>query len=71
MTKHSETMPAKEAAVYLGISKWLLYESVKRKEIPCVRIGGRLLFRKAALDEWMSLREKESLERAEKIQQIK
>ena len=40
------TLTAKEAAEYLGISYWLITQLVKRKQIPCSRVGKRILFRK-------------------------
>ena len=39
------TLTAKEAAEYLGISYWLITQLVKRKQIPCSRVGKRILFR--------------------------
>ena len=44
------TLTAKEAAEYLGISYWLITQLVRRKQIPCSRVGKRILFRKEALD---------------------
>jgi excisionase family DNA binding protein len=57
-----QTLSAKEAAKYIGISYWLILEIAKRKEIPCIRIGSRVLFRKDALDNWMAEREVESVQ---------
>ena len=48
------TLTAKEAAEYLGISYWLITQLVKRKEIPCSRVGKRILFRKEDLDIYIS-----------------
>lgn len=39
------TLTAKEAAEYLGISYWFVTQLVKRRQLPCIRIGNRLLFR--------------------------
>jgi excisionase family DNA binding protein len=43
------TMPGlvtcEDLALLLGASKAKLYELAKRKQIPCVRIGDRVLFR--------------------------
>lgn len=47
----------RETAEYLGISYWLVNQLVRRREIPCARVGGRVLFRVQALDEY--LKEKE------------
>lgn len=46
-----KTLTMKETAEYLGISYWLVNQLVRRKQIPCARVGGRVLFRVQALDE--------------------
>lgn len=51
------TMDAKEAAAYLNISYWLVLESAKKKILPSIRIGGRVLFRKSSLDRFMDEQE--------------
>lgn len=56
------TLTAKEAAEYLGISYWLITQLVRRKQIPCSRVGKRILFRKEALDIYLSKKENNSLE---------
>ncbi len=56
------TMDAKEAAKYLGISYWLLLEKCKAKEIPHIRVGKRVLFRKETIDRWMTNQETLSLQ---------
>lgn len=58
---HKTTLTAKEAADYLGISYWLITQLVKRKQIPCSRVGKRLLFRKEALDIFLSKKENDSI----------
>lgn len=55
------TLTAKEAAEYLGISYWLITQLVKRKQIPCSRVGRRILFRKDALDVYLNKKENDSL----------
>ena len=55
------TLNAKEAAEYLGISYWLITQLVRRKQIPCSRVGKRILFRKEALDIYLSKKENDSL----------
>lgn len=59
------TMSAKEAALYLGISKWLILELVKRKEVPAIHAGKRVLFRKEILDIWMHGQEVNSVKKIE------
>ena len=47
------TLTMKETAEYLGVSYWLVNQLVRRKQIPCARVGGRVLFRVQALDEYL------------------
>ena len=56
------TLTMKEAAEYLGISYWLINQLVRRKQIPCARVGGRVLFRVQALDEYLKKMEQESID---------
>ena len=58
---HRTTLTAKETAEYLGISYWLITQLVRRKQIPCYRVGKRILFRKEALDIYLSKKENDSL----------
>ena len=55
------TLTMKEAAEYLGISYWLINQLVRRKEIPCSKVGGKFLFRVQELEEYLSTKEKESV----------
>lgn len=55
------TLTMKEAAAYLGISYWLINQLVRRKQIPCSKVGGKFLFRVQALDEYLSKKEQESV----------
>ena len=56
-----KTLTMKETAEYLGVSYWLVNQLVRRKQIPCARVGGRVLFRVKALDEYLSAKEENSL----------
>ena len=47
-----------EAAAYLTISERKLYDLVKRRRIPVVRLGGRLVFRLEDLDGALARRSK-------------
>ena len=58
------TLTMRETAEYLGISYWLVNQLVRRREIPCARVGGRVLFRVQALDEY--LKEEKSLKYQER-----
>ncbi len=55
------TLTMKETAEYLGVSYWLVIQLVKRKQIPCSRVGGKVLFRKEALDKYLNEKEKASI----------
>lgn len=57
------TLTMKETAEYLGISYWLVNQLVRRKQIPCARVGGRVLFRVKALDEYLKEKEENSLKK--------
>ena len=57
------TLTMKEAGEYLGISYWLINQLVRRKQIPCARVGGRVLYRVQALDEYLNNKEQESLKK--------
>ena len=55
------TLTMKEASEYLGISYWLINQLVRRKQIPCSKVGGKFLFRIKALDDYLSEKEKASM----------
>ena len=55
------TLSAADAANYLGISYWLITQLVKRGELPCARVGGKLLFRRNSLDEFLTQKENATL----------
>lgn len=60
-TVERTTLTMKEAAEYLGISYWLANQLVRRKQIPCSKIGGKFLFRVQALDEYLTKKEKDQM----------
>lgn len=55
------TLTMREAAEYLGISYWLINQLVRKKQIPCCKVGGKYLFRVNALDEYLSNMEQQSM----------
>ena len=57
------TLTMKETAEYLGISYWLVNQLVRRKQIPYARVGGRVLFRVQALDEYLKEKEENSIKK--------
>lgn len=48
------TLSVEEAAAALGISRAFAYESVRRGDIPHIKIGRRLLVPRAALDRMLA-----------------
>ncbi len=64
-----ETITAREAAEYLGISYWKLLQLAKAREVPHVRLQGRLLFRRKSLDEWLEEQEMRSVRAGEEAEQ--
>ena len=57
------TLTMKETAEYLGISYWLVNQLVRRKQIPCARVGGRVLFRVSALEDYLREKEENSIKK--------
>lgn len=55
------TLTMKETAEYLGIYYWLVNQLVRRKQIPCARVGGRVLFRVQGLEEYLRKKEQKSI----------
>ena len=50
---HRLTLTVEQAAVILGISRATAYDAVARGEIPCIRIGRRILVPKIALEKML------------------
>ena len=65
MVTEKATLRAKEAASYLGVSYWLLLDMVRRKQIPCIKAGNRLLFRMETLNRWLENAEMTSVHQEE------
>ena len=57
------TLTMKETAEYLGVSYWLVNQLVRRKQIPCARVGGRVLFRVQALEDYLKEKEENSIKK--------
>ena len=52
-----EIMNTEETANYLKISMATLYKMIQRNEIPYVRLGSRILFRKNTIDAFLKSKE--------------
>ena len=55
------TLNMKEASEYLGVSYWLVTQLVRKKKLPFSKIGSKVLFRKDALDYFLSKQEEDSI----------
>jgi excisionase family DNA binding protein len=56
-----ETIRAPEAATIIGVSTWVIYELARRRAIPHIRIGRRVLFRRSSLLAWLAEQEEKSI----------
>ena len=52
------TLTVIEVAGYIGLSKDFVYALVAKNEIPHIRIGSRIVFKRASIDAWMNSIEK-------------
>lgn len=52
------TLTMEEVAEYLGISYWLVGQLVRKNELPHFIVGGRILFRKKVIDNFMEEQER-------------
>ena len=52
----AEWLDVQTVALVMGVSKWTIYRSIKRGEIPFVRIGKQIRVNKRALNETMRRR---------------
>jgi excisionase family DNA binding protein len=57
-----QTLNVQEAADFIGVSAWLIYDMVRLKQIPAIRIRTRIFFRIETLKQWMSDKEAAALE---------
>lgn len=55
------TLTADELAIYLGISRHHVYQLAKSGELPSIRLGRRVLFKKDSVDRFMAERETSSV----------
>ena len=53
VNKDDSLLGVKELAQYLGVSVQWVYERVQLKEIPYIKVGKHLRFRKSDIDRWL------------------
>ncbi|MDG0029079.1 helix-turn-helix domain-containing protein [Priestia sp. Y58] len=61
-----QTISVKEAADYMGVSKDLVYQLVREGKVPHLRLSRRILFRKEALNKWLTTKETLSVQQNDK-----
>jgi len=49
-------MDVEELSSYLGVSKWLIYKYVKKREMPFIPFGRLVRFDRQAVDRWAEKR---------------
>ncbi|PFR94851.1 helix-turn-helix domain-containing protein [Priestia megaterium] len=49
-----QTITVKEVATLIGVSKDLIYELVREKKIPHIKIGKRILFAHVNINNWLN-----------------
>ncbi|MEA3369467.1 MAG: helix-turn-helix domain-containing protein [Candidatus Ratteibacteria bacterium] len=50
---NDKLMTAKELAEYIQLNPLTVYRKVKTREIPCIRLGRSIRFRKEQIDAWL------------------
>lgn len=54
--KMQEIMTAKQLADYLQLNEMTIYKKAKSGEIPAVRLGKALRFKKDLIDKWLTIK---------------
>ncbi|MEA3369480.1 MAG: helix-turn-helix domain-containing protein [Candidatus Ratteibacteria bacterium] len=50
---NSKLMTTKELAEYMQLNPLTVYKKVKEGDIPCVRVGRSIRFKKEQIDKWL------------------
>jgi len=43
-----------EVAAWLGVNRKTVYDAVNRRELPCARLGRRVILSRAAITDWLA-----------------
>ncbi len=43
-----------EVATWLGVNRKTVYDAVNRRELPCARLGRRVILSRTAINEWLT-----------------
>lgn len=52
--QYSLLLSAKEAQVYLGLTRSMIYSLAKTEDLPTIKIGGRVFFPREGLRTWVN-----------------
>lgn len=52
MENQKRYMNARELSAYLGISEWMIYTYIKRRDIPFIPFGRLVRFDRLAIEKW-------------------
>lgn len=69
-SKNPDCMSADEIAAFLNMGRRQVYEAANRGDIPCRRVGKRLIFFRPAIVEWLHGRGEGSSDRAMAVAQV-
>lgn len=50
---HADVCTVEDVARWLGVNRKTVYDAVHRRELPCARLGRRVLFSRAAISAWL------------------
>ncbi len=50
----SDICSVPEVAAWLGVNRKTVYDAVNRRELPCARLGRRVILSRAAITDWLA-----------------
>lgn len=56
-------LSVKESSIYLNLAKITVYKFVSSRQIPFIKVGRRVLFRKQDLDKWLEQKSVKPIEK--------
>ena len=55
-----QVLKVEDAMSVLGVSRWMVYEMIRRGELPVLRVGRLVRIPREALDEWIATKTEHS-----------
>lgn len=53
-TARTDVCTVEDVARWLGVNRKTVYDGVNRRELPCARLGRRVLFSRSAITAWLA-----------------